>query len=498
MARISRSKSATTETETTTGPPVAVPVAAVEVVAQHGNIRRIVFHEGQPSDFNDGHHPLPSEVAGVAGTTVQPGTHEHEHHEVIHKDVAGTVATVRDIDTQVDPLGNVTKRTTTTTKRIEGDMGEGLPIHSIRAEVDRIGSRTSSRPSLASETPLGTRTSSSVLYRTARGGSVSETRVSDGTNERRMLYLSRRDADGREHQEPFNSNQVDPLIRNVNLREESTTRETVTEYVDGPTGAGGSLESPQVVGSADARIGFEPDYRRVVRARPDELVEAPSSAELATQVTTRTTSTTTEDAWDPDASQVSLSRGRRSSTRSETPAPEAREPIIIEVPVEVPVTKTRTVTRTVTRKPRPRNVLAYEGDEHDVLDVEGIGPTIAKKLHRIGVLTTNRLCLEEAQWVADQIDVPVKRVKTWQAMADLMKVKGIGKQYAEALARAGIGGIDDLKERSPTRIAATVTKYLDSLDNNVLGNTVTETRVATWQKAAKPMRKHKFTLEGHA
>jgi len=131
----------------------------------------------------------------------------------------------------------------------------------------------------------------------------------------------------------------------------------------------------------------------------------------------------------------------------------------------------------------------YHGDDHAVIDVEGIGPAYAERLAQIGVRTTGRLCYEDADTLAAQLDTEPKRVRRWQAMAELMKVSGIGPQYAEALARAGIEGISELKKRRAIAIAIQVNEYLDSLDSNVLGTKITERRVEGWQEAARPMRR---------
>lgn len=142
--------------------------------------------------------------------------------------------------------------------------------------------------------------------------------------------------------------------------------------------------------------------------------------------------------------------------------------------------------------PRPEAPEVYYdfgGDVHDVIDVEGIGPVYAQRLQQVGVHSTARLCYEDPDRLATALDVSPKTVRSWQSMAQLMKVSGIGPQYAEALARAGIEGIDELKRRSPARIADQVNKYLEGVGTNVLGQRVTERRVTAWQEAAKSMRR---------
>ncbi|MES2154826.1 MAG: DUF4332 domain-containing protein [bacterium] len=131
----------------------------------------------------------------------------------------------------------------------------------------------------------------------------------------------------------------------------------------------------------------------------------------------------------------------------------------------------------------------YTGDIHNVEDIEGIGRIYGAKLAQAGVLTTARLAYEEPESLGKRVGVPKKTVEQWQHMGELMKISGVGKQYAEALARAGIQGIAELKRRSPDAIANQVNNYLDTLETNVLGTKITSKRVEGWQKAAAKMRK---------
>lgn len=146
------------------------------------------------------------------------------------------------------------------------------------------------------------------------------------------------------------------------------------------------------------------------------------------------------------------------------------------------------------KKPSGSNYYDYAGDDHEVIDLEGVGPEYAKRLQKEGVWTTSRLCYEDAEDLAARIDVPEKTVRTWQAMAELVKVKGIGPQFAEAMARAGITGIQELKDRRSASIAEQVQRYLDSLDANVIGTSVTAKRVGTWKKSAARMRKVRLPI----
>jgi predicted flap endonuclease-1-like 5' DNA nuclease len=148
------------------------------------------------------------------------------------------------------------------------------------------------------------------------------------------------------------------------------------------------------------------------------------------------------------------------------------------------------MARPVEETPVPRDVYYdYPGDVHEVEDVEGIGGVYGEKLRAVGVKTTARLCYEDPAALAQKLGVARKTIEQWQSMSELMKIKGVGPQYAEAMARAGVEGIEELKRRSAETIATDVNAYLDTLKTNVLGQKVTAKRIEGWQKAAKPLRR---------
>lgn len=131
----------------------------------------------------------------------------------------------------------------------------------------------------------------------------------------------------------------------------------------------------------------------------------------------------------------------------------------------------------------------YPGDSHDIEDIEGIGQVYGERLRKLGIHTTARLTYEDTSSLAERMELPKRTVEQWKHMAELIKVNGIGPQYAEALVRAGIEGIAELKRRSPSKIADQVNAYLETLDTNVLGTKITEKRVESWQDKARPMRR---------
>lgn len=186
-------------------------------------------------------------------------------------------------------------------------------------------------------------------------------------------------------------------------------------------------------------------------------------------------------------------RPGQAASRKATSAPPAR--------VAAPATSSGLVLQEVATESLPATPAQpeevyydYPGDVHEVEDLEGIGPTYGKRLRDAGIHSTARLCFEDAGKVANAVQVPRGTVEAWQQMAQLVKVKGIGPQYAEALVRSGIGGIEELKRRSPARMADQVNGYLATLDVNVLGTKITEKRIEGWKEAAKQLKRVRLAV----
>jgi predicted flap endonuclease-1-like 5' DNA nuclease len=124
------------------------------------------------------------------------------------------------------------------------------------------------------------------------------------------------------------------------------------------------------------------------------------------------------------------------------------------------------------------------GDVHKVEDVEGIGPHFGKALEEIGITNTRQLWAADATYVGGHLMIAPKTVENWQAMAELMAVKGIGPQYAELLLRAGIRTIERLTHETPEHLSRTVERLEGRREHRVQGNTVGDKTAAHWIEAA--------------
>jgi predicted RecB family nuclease len=95
---------------------------------------------------------------------------------------------------------------------------------------------------------------------------------------------------------------------------------------------------------------------------------------------------------------------------------------------------------------------------YPISDIEGIEPDVACKLKLVGIRTTAKL-LEAAKnpkgrkQLAVRTGIDEKRILCWANMADRMRVKGIGEDYAELLQAAGVDTVKELKYRNPCNLA---------------------------------------------
>jgi predicted flap endonuclease-1-like 5' DNA nuclease len=95
---------------------------------------------------------------------------------------------------------------------------------------------------------------------------------------------------------------------------------------------------------------------------------------------------------------------------------------------------------------------------YSITDLAGIGPEAAEKLRTVGIRTTARL-LEQAKnakgrkQLAERLGIDEKRILSWANLADRMRIKGVGEDYAALLQAAGVDTVKELKYRNPANLA---------------------------------------------
>lgn len=120
--------------------------------------------------------------------------------------------------------------------------------------------------------------------------------------------------------------------------------------------------------------------------------------------------------------------------------------------------------------------------------VAGISHKDATKLRKAGVRTSKALIDMAADRkgrteLAALTGLEPRDIQQWVNHSDLLRVKGVGAEYAELLVAAGVDTLRDLRRRNPTALLAKII----GLNGNarVVRRLPTESMVEVWIEAAK-------------
>ncbi len=119
--------------------------------------------------------------------------------------------------------------------------------------------------------------------------------------------------------------------------------------------------------------------------------------------------------------------------------------------------------------------------------VAGIDHKQATKLRKAGVRTSKGL-IDAASTrrgrteLAKSTSLAPKDLQLWVHHADLLRVRGVGAEYAELLVAAGVDTIRDLRRRNPTALLAKIIGLNGS--ERVVNRLPTEAMVEGWIGAA--------------
>lgn len=122
--------------------------------------------------------------------------------------------------------------------------------------------------------------------------------------------------------------------------------------------------------------------------------------------------------------------------------------------------------------------------------IEGIGKTHAKALAKAGVTTTGKFldaCRtpKDRNKMATATGLSATLILKWANMADVLRVKGVGEEYAELLEAAGVDTVKELK----TRRADNLTKAMADVNKKkkLVRQAPAESMVGRWITHAKTL-----------
>jgi len=99
-------------------------------------------------------------------------------------------------------------------------------------------------------------------------------------------------------------------------------------------------------------------------------------------------------------------------------------------------------------------------------DIEGIGPAYREKLASAKIATTDdllNLCCDAKgrKATAATTGVSETHLLKWANMADLMRISGVGGEFAELLEASGVDTIKELRNRSADNLASKMKEVND-------------------------------------
>jgi predicted flap endonuclease-1-like 5' DNA nuclease len=128
-----------------------------------------------------------------------------------------------------------------------------------------------------------------------------------------------------------------------------------------------------------------------------------------------------------------------------------------------------------------------------IVEVEGIGPSFASKLEDAGVRTTDDL-LEQAgssngrERLAAATGISAGQLLKWANHVDLMRLNGVGAEFAELLEAAGVDSPAELAQRNAANLAQTFDE-LDAARPNTVRWVPNEAAIAGWIAEARTIER---------
>ena len=127
-----------------------------------------------------------------------------------------------------------------------------------------------------------------------------------------------------------------------------------------------------------------------------------------------------------------------------------------------------------------------------LVDIEGIGPVHAEKLKSAGAERTKDLLKlaktpAERRKLAEATGIAEHLILKWANHADLMRIKGIGGEFAELLEKVGVDTVKELKKRNVENLHEAVEKF-DLTTSPIVRRKPSKASIQTWIKQAKRLK----------
>jgi predicted flap endonuclease-1-like 5' DNA nuclease len=123
-----------------------------------------------------------------------------------------------------------------------------------------------------------------------------------------------------------------------------------------------------------------------------------------------------------------------------------------------------------------------------IVEIEGIGPAYAEKLGLVGISTVEEL-LKRASTRTEREELALKTgiggelILDWVNHADLMRITGVGPEFAEMLEKAGVDTILELAQRNAENLHVKLMEVNEKM--NIANRTPGLPEVQKWVAEAK-------------
>ncbi len=161
-----------------------------------------------------------------------------------------------------------------------------------------------------------------------------------------------------------------------------------------------------------------------------------------------------------------------------------------KAPEKTKITEEEALERASRAKEKALRTLGEKGERRSLNEIEGIGPTYAKKLVGVGIKTTEELLergatREGREEISKKTGISAKLILEWVNLADLFRIKGVGEEYSDLLEEAGVDTVVELSRRNPENLHAKILEVNEK--KKLVRRAPTLKKVREWIEQAKKL-----------
>jgi PAS domain S-box-containing protein len=125
-----------------------------------------------------------------------------------------------------------------------------------------------------------------------------------------------------------------------------------------------------------------------------------------------------------------------------------------------------------------------------MIEIEGIGPAYSEKLSKTGIDSIDQYLMATAdrkgrEELGEKTGISPKLILEWANRADLMRVSGIGEEFSDLLAQAGVDTVNELKFRNPEHLYNTLLEI--NQEKNLVRRVPSQDDVSAWIESAQQL-----------